>query len=75
MLLMDGFSVHEDPQFIWYCTMFDNIPYQLPSHTSLLLQPFDVGVYQHLKHTQRSALYDFIGGGGLQLSRFQFLGM
>ncbi|KNB04485.1 hypothetical protein FOXG_19315 [Fusarium oxysporum f. sp. lycopersici 4287] len=32
-----------------------------------------MGVYQHLKRAQRSALYDFTGGGGLQLSRFQFL--
>jgi hypothetical protein len=45
--------------------MFDIIPYQLPSHTSHLIQPLDVGVYEHLKRAQRSALYDFIGGGGL----------
>ncbi|KAJ0129251.1 Uncharacterized protein HZ326_27652 [Fusarium oxysporum f. sp. albedinis] len=32
-----------------------------------------MGVYQHLKRAQRSALYDFTGGVGLQLSRFQFL--
>ncbi|KAH7203082.1 uncharacterized protein BKA55DRAFT_587546, partial [Fusarium redolens] len=58
-LLMDGFSAHEDRPFIY--------------HTSHLLQPLDVGVYKHVKRAQRSALYDFIGGGGLQLSRFQFL--
>jgi hypothetical protein len=72
---MDGFSAHEDRPFIWYYTMLDIIPYQLPSHISHLLQPLDVGVYKHVKRAQRSALYDFIGGGGLQLSRFQFLGM
>ena len=72
---MDGFSAHEDPQFIRYSAMLDIIPYQLPSHTIHLLQPLDLGVYQHLKRAQRSALYDFIGGCGLQLSRFQFQGM
>ena len=65
---MDGFSAHDDPQFIWYCAMFDIIPYQLPGHTSHLLQPLDVRICQHLKRAQRSVLYDFIGGDGLQLS-------
>ena len=65
---MDGFSSYEDLQFIWYCTMFDIIPYQLPSHTSHILQPLDVGVYQNLKRAQRSGLYDFIGEDELQLS-------
>jgi hypothetical protein len=27
MLLVDSFSAHKDPQFIWYYIMFDIIPY------------------------------------------------
>ncbi|KAM5350157.1 hypothetical protein ACJ41O_006662 [Fusarium nematophilum] len=75
LLLMDGFSAHEDPDFLWYCTMFDITPFQLPSHTSHLTQPLDVGVYQHLKKEQRNALTDFIIGGGLRMTRFEFLNM
>jgi hypothetical protein len=73
LLLMDSFSAHEDPEFIWYCGMFDIIPYRLPSHLSHRLQPLDVGVYQHLKNEQKCALRDFMIAGGLQISRFDFL--
>ncbi|PTD02522.1 hypothetical protein HYE67_002941 [Fusarium culmorum] len=45
--------------------MFDIISYSLLSHISHILQPLDVG----------GALYDFIAGGGLQITRFHFLGM
>lgn len=73
MLLMDGFNAHEDPEFIWYCDKFDIIPFCLPSHTSHLLQPLDVGVYQHLKREQREALTDFMIAGGMQINRYNFL--
>ncbi|KAJ3454459.1 hypothetical protein MRS44_018353 [Fusarium solani] len=75
LLLMDGFSAHEDPDFLWYCKMFDITAFQLPSHTSHLTQPLDVGVYQHLKKEQHNALTDFIIGGGLRMTRFEFLNM
>ncbi|KAL6364643.1 hypothetical protein LRP88_00613 [Fusarium phalaenopsidis] len=73
LLLMDSFSAHEDPEFLWYCGMFDIIPYRLPSHMSHRLQPLDVGVYQYLKNEQKCALRDFMMAGGLQISRFDFL--
>jgi hypothetical protein len=38
LLLMDGFSAHEDPEFLWYCDMFDIVPFKLPSHMSHLMQ-------------------------------------
>src|SRR6185312_13198247 len=66
-------SAHEDPDFIWYCHAFDIIPFRLPSHISHLMQPLDVGVYQHLKKEQRTALGDFIQAGGTQISRYDFL--
>ncbi|OBS17482.1 hypothetical protein FPOA_12112 [Fusarium poae] len=37
LLVMDGFSAHEDIQFIWYCIMFDIVPFLLPSHTRWLM--------------------------------------
>lgn len=73
MLLMDGFSAHEDPDFIWYCHAFDIIPFRLPPKISHLMQPLDVGVYQHLKREQRAALGDFIQAGGTYISRYDFL--
>ncbi|XP_044717423.1 DDE superfamily endonuclease domain-containing protein [Hirsutella rhossiliensis] len=73
LLVMDGFAAHEDPEFIWYCEMFEIVPFKLPSHTSHLLQPLDVGVYQHLKRAQQGALKKFVIGGGTRISRFDFL--
>lgn len=73
VLLMDSFAAHENPEFIWYCQMFDIIPFRLPSHTSHILQPLDVGIYQYLKKEQRKALSDFMMAGGVRISRFDFL--
>ncbi|KAF5002070.1 hypothetical protein FDECE_10732 [Fusarium decemcellulare] len=73
VLLMDSFAAHENPEFIWYCQMFDIIPFRLPSHTSHILQPLDVGVYQHLKKEQWKALSDFMIAGGVRISRVDFL--
>ncbi|KAM4058192.1 DDE superfamily endonuclease [Hirsutella rhossiliensis] len=73
LLVMDGFAAHEDPEFIWYCEMFEIVPFKLPSHTSHLLQPLDVGVYQHLKRAQQGTLKKFVIGGGTRISRFDFL--
>jgi hypothetical protein len=75
LLLMDSFKAHENPEFIWYCGMFDIIPFRLPSHTSHMTQPLDVGVYQCLKNEQRGALRDFMIAGGVQISRFDFLNL
>lgn len=75
LLIMDSFSAHEDAEFIWYCLLFDIIPFRLPSHTSHLLQPLDVGVYQHLKRAQRKSLNNFIASGGTTLTRYHFLNL
>lgn len=73
LLLMDGFAAHEDPEFIWYCELFDIIPFKIPAHTSHFLQPLDVGVYQHLKRQQQKSLRDFVLAGGTNITRYDFL--
>lgn len=73
LLLMDGFSAHEDPEFIWYCNMFDIIPFRLPAHTSHILQPLDVAVFEQVKKAQQNHLSDWTKGGGMQFTRFDFL--
>uniref|UniRef100_A0A8H7K5T6 HTH CENPB-type domain-containing protein n=1 Tax=Bionectria ochroleuca TaxID=29856 RepID=A0A8H7K5T6_BIOOC len=56
LLLMDRFSAYEDPEFLWYCDMFDIVPFKLPSHMSHLMQPLDEGVFQHIKQSQQRSL-------------------
>jgi hypothetical protein len=70
---MDGFSAHEDPEFLWYCDMFDIVPFKLPSHMSHLMQPLDVGVFQHVKQSQQRSLQKWVRSGGLQITRYDFL--
>ncbi|CAH0020156.1 unnamed protein product [Clonostachys rhizophaga] len=67
LLLMDGFAAYEDPEFLWYCDMFDIVPFKLFSHMSHLMQPLDVGVFQH------RSLQKWVRSGGLQITRYDFL--
>ncbi len=50
MLVMDGYGSHHTREFLSYCEDHKIIPFGLPSHTTHLLQPLDVCVFQPLKH-------------------------
>jgi hypothetical protein len=50
MLIYDGFESHLDAEVVNYCWNHHIIPYCLPSHTSQILQPLDVGVFSPLQH-------------------------
>lgn len=42
--------VHVDDDFISYCWQHEIIPLQLPPHSTHLLQPLHIGMFQPLKH-------------------------
>jgi hypothetical protein len=50
MLVMNGYGSHHTREFLSYCEDHKTIPFGLPSHTTRLLQPLDVCVFQPLKH-------------------------
>ncbi|RPB02209.1 hypothetical protein L873DRAFT_1674099, partial [Choiromyces venosus 120613-1] len=50
LLLLDGYGSHCTREFISYCSEKKIIPFCLPPHTILILQPLDVVVFQPLKH-------------------------
>jgi len=50
MLVMNGCGSHHTREFLSYCEDHKIIPFGLPSHTTHLLQPLDVCVFQPLKH-------------------------
>jgi hypothetical protein len=50
MLIFNGYSSHLTQEFIDFCWLYHIRPFQLPLHTTHLLQPLDVGVFQSLKH-------------------------
>jgi hypothetical protein len=56
MLIFDGHGSHLSQNFIDYCWEYRIHPFQLPVHTTHLLQPLDVGVFQALKHSFKKEL-------------------
>ena len=56
LLLMDGYGSHCTREFIEYCNNAKIIPFCLTPHTSHLLQPLDVVVFQPYKHHHSEAI-------------------
>jgi len=50
LLLLDGFGSHPTKQFLDFCDLHKIIVFCLPAHSSYLLQPLDVVVFQPYKH-------------------------
>jgi hypothetical protein len=73
MLVFDGHGSHISDEFTWFCWNKNIIPFRLPAHTTHLLQPFDVGIFQPLKHWHQEALYQSIQYGDLDYTKIDFL--
>jgi len=56
LLLLDGFGSHLTKQFLDYCDHDKIIVFCLPPHTSHVLQPLDVVVFQPYKHYHAEAV-------------------
>ena len=50
MLVFDGHRSHLTDEFTYYCWEHYIIPFQLSAHSTHLLQPLDIGVFQPFKH-------------------------
>jgi len=50
ILNFDGHDPHISRDFLDYCWQHPIRPFKLPSHTTLLLQPLNVAVFQTLTH-------------------------
>ncbi|KAI0994129.1 hypothetical protein K3495_g14054 [Podosphaera aphanis] len=50
MLVMDGHGSHVTLEFVDYCHNNKILPFLLPPHSTHLLQPLDIGVFQQYKH-------------------------
>lgn len=72
MLIFDGHGSHLSQNFIDYCWQHRIRPFQLPPHTTHLLQPLDVGVFQSLKHSFKKELRKEIFQGATEISRVDF---
>jgi hypothetical protein len=73
LLIMDGFGSHDTFEFLEYCEFHNIIPFTFPSHTTHLLQPLDVCVFQPLKHYHAEAVNQAISTGDESFSKVEFL--
>ncbi len=73
MLVMDGYGSHHTREFLSYCEDHKIIPFGLPSHTTHLLQPLDVCVFQPLKHWHSEAVNRAVQMGDETFSKVEFL--
>ncbi|KJZ67993.1 hypothetical protein HIM_09030 [Hirsutella minnesotensis 3608] len=73
LLVVDGFTGHTTLEFAEYCIKFDIIIAILPPHSTHIMQPLDVGVFQPLKIAHQKALRKTLADGHLAYSRSDFL--
>ncbi|KAK1238254.1 hypothetical protein MKX08_002833 [Trichoderma sp. CBMAI-0020] len=73
LLVIDGFTGHTGLNFIKYCIKFDILLAVFPSHSTHILQPLDVGVFQPLKLAHQKILQASLFAGNLAFTRKDFI--
>lgn len=73
ILIMDGYGSHDTCEFLEYCEEHNIIPFTFPSHTTHLLQPLDVCVFQPAKHYHSEAVNEAVCTGAEAFSKVDFL--
>ncbi|KAJ5543815.1 hypothetical protein N7513_003398 [Penicillium frequentans] len=73
MLICDGFGSHLTYEFIKFCEDKKILLFFLPPHTSHLLRPLDVGVFNVYKHYHSEAIEAATLTGCMKFSKQDFL--
>jgi hypothetical protein len=73
MIIFDGHESHLTDEFTYYCWEHNIIPFRLPAHSTHLLQPLDIGVFQPFKHWHQVFLHTEVRYGALEFSKVDFL--
>jgi hypothetical protein len=73
LLIFDSHVSHLSLEFITYCETANIIPFCLPSHSTHLLQPLDIIVFQPMKPYHARAVEDAVRNGDVEFSRSTFL--
>lgn len=72
MLIFDGHSSHLSLDFLDFCWKYHIRPFLLPPHTTHLLQPLDVGVFQTLKYNFKKEIRREVFQGAREITRVDF---
>jgi hypothetical protein len=73
LLLLDGHASHTRPAFIEACWKRNIIPFCLPPHSTHLLQPLDVAVFQPYKHFHAIVIENAVRAGVYNWGKDDFL--
>lgn len=73
LLLLDGFTGHGSFALREYCVKFNIIIAPLPPHSTHIMQPMDVGVFQFLKEAHQKKLRYALRKGAISFSRLEFV--
>ncbi len=73
MLVMNDYESHHTREFLSYCEDHKIIPFGLSSHTTHLLQPLNVCVFQPLKHWHSKAVNRAVQMSDEIFSKVEFL--
>lgn len=73
MLIFDGHGSYLTDEFTYYCWAHDIIPFKLLPHSTHLLQPLDIGVFQPFKHRHQVALHEEVRYRAFEFSKLDFL--
>ncbi|KAG7404146.1 hypothetical protein Forpe1208_v015967 [Fusarium oxysporum f. sp. rapae] len=74
LLIIDGFSGHGSFAFREYCIKFNILVAFLLPHSTHMLQPMDLGVFQWLKNAHQKRLREALRKGNLTFNRRDFAG-
>ncbi|KAE8213290.1 hypothetical protein CF319_g9184 [Tilletia indica] len=73
LLIFDGHGSHCTKQFLEHCDANKIVPFSLPPHSSHILQPLDVSVFQPYKHWHKEAIDAATRTGCTNFNRVEFL--
>jgi hypothetical protein len=73
LLLLDGYGSHCTMEFITFCDEHKIVPFCLPPHSTHLLQPLDVVVFQPYKHYHDEAVDSATRTGCSDFNKLEFL--
>jgi len=75
LLILDGHGSHATPEFDRYCTEHKIITLCMPSHSSHILQPLDVGCFSPLKNAYSQLVQKLARNGIFHIDKSDFLDM
>jgi len=73
LLLLDGYGSHCTMEFITFCDDHKIIPFCMPPHSTHLLQPLDMVVFQPYKHYHAEAVDNATRTGCSDFNKLEFL--